>query len=155
MRNRPNSRTLREVMLHDDLLPSQKCPLYDIWGASMEVVLAGECWHRGCEEGSASEGTRLFRRLFMDKDGCEWAVCAEEASCWYLYGCREWSSRIRRQSDLSDLLASKCQFRPLQGSPVAIVQVVQCAGKEVTDDLPLQIGDGQDVPECEVTLAKP
>jgi hypothetical protein len=63
---------------------------------------------------------------------------------------------VHGRFDVSDLLPGKYQFRPLQGSPVAIVQVqaVQCAGKEVTDDLPLQIGGGQEVPECEVTLAK-
>jgi hypothetical protein len=57
--------------------------------------------------------------------------------------------------DFSKVLPGNYLFIPLQVAPAATLQRVQCGGKEVSDDSPLQIGDRQRVLDCKVTLANP
>ena len=61
----------------------------------------------------------------------------------------------RGHFDVSKVLPGKYLFIPLPVAPVAVLRSVQCRGKEVTDDSPLQIGDRQKVLDCNVTLANP
>ena len=61
----------------------------------------------------------------------------------------------RGHFDVSKVLPGKYLFIPLQVAPVAVPRSVQCRGKEVSDDSPLQIGDRQKVLDCKVTLANP
>jgi hypothetical protein len=61
----------------------------------------------------------------------------------------------RGHFDVSRVLPGKYLFIPLQVAPVAVPRSVQCGGKEVRDDSPLQIGDRQKVLDCKVTLANP
>ncbi|MGB8029727.1 MAG: carboxypeptidase regulatory-like domain-containing protein [Terracidiphilus sp.] len=57
--------------------------------------------------------------------------------------------------DVSKVLPGKYLFIPLQVAPIAVPRSVQCRGKEVSDDSPLQIGDRQKALDCHVTLANP
>jgi Carboxypeptidase regulatory-like domain len=56
---------------------------------------------------------------------------------------------------VSRVLPGKYRFKALSAAPVAVLRSVQCEGKEVSDDLPLQIGDRGKVLDCKVTLATP
>jgi hypothetical protein len=56
---------------------------------------------------------------------------------------------------VSRVLPGKYRFKALSAAPVAVLRSVQCEGKEVRDDLPLQIGDHGKVLDCKVTLATP
>ena len=64
-------------------------------------------------------------------------------------------ANARGHFDVSKVLPGKYLFIPLQVAPVAVPRSVQCRGKEVSDDSPLQIGDRQKVLDCKVTLANP
>ncbi len=59
------------------------------------------------------------------------------------------------QFDLTEVLPGKYRFKPFPVHPVAVPRSVQCRGKEVSDDSPLQIGDREKVLDCKVTIANP
>ena len=68
---------------------------------------------------------------------------------------REVSVNAQGHFDVSKVLPGKYLFIPVQPAPVAVPRSVQCGGKEVRDDSPLQIGDRQKVLDCKVTLENP
>jgi hypothetical protein len=57
--------------------------------------------------------------------------------------------------DISGVLPGKYRFKAFRIEPVAIPRSVQCAGKVVGNDSPLQVGDREKISDCKVMLAEP